>query len=107
MKAMLKKILGSQHAREVKKLEPVVDQINAIFEGFSSLSDDELRGKSDDFRARIHERTQALEDRIEGLREEKRRSEDANVRESLTQEIGGLEEDHLMAVEGALDDILP
>ncbi len=33
MKAFLKKILGSQHAREVKKLQPIVDRINEVFEG--------------------------------------------------------------------------
>ncbi len=107
MKAMLKKILGSPHAREVKKLEPIVDQINSFCEGFSSLSDEEIRGKTDEFRARVQERTQPLEEKIDDLRKEKRNSEDALHRESLTQEIGGLDEDLLEVIEGALDDILP
>jgi len=107
MKAMLKKILGSQHAREVKKLEPVVEQINKVCEGLPSLSDDELRGKTDEFRTRIHEWIRPLEEKIAGLREEKRNSEDASVREALTQEIGGLDQELLSAIEEALNEILP
>ena len=107
MKAMLKKILGSPHAREVKKLEPVVDQINRICEGLYSLSDDELRGKTDEFRARIQERIQPLQSQIEDLRKKKRSSEDAGVRESLTQEMGGLEGEFLKVIEVALNEILP
>jgi len=107
MKAILKKILGSQHAREEKKLQPIVDEINRISEGFASLSDDELKGKTDEFRARIGERTRELDEQIEGLREEKRNSEDANHREILTQDIAGLDEGLLEAVEDALTEILP
>jgi preprotein translocase subunit SecA len=107
MKAILKKILGSQHTREVKRLEPVVDRINSIFEGLAPLSDEELRAKTEEFRARIGEKTQALQERIDTLREQKRSSEDAGVRESLTQEIAGLDEELLEAIEDALDEILP
>ena len=107
MKAILKKILGSPHAREVKKLQPIVDQINGFCEGYSSLSDEEIRGKTDEFRARIKDRTRALEEKIETLREEKRNSEDARVREALTQEIGELDEELLEAIEKALDELLP
>jgi preprotein translocase subunit SecA len=107
MKAILKKILGSQHAREVKKLEPVVQQINDTFEGLSRLSDEELRGKTEEFRERLKARTGELEEKIEALREEKRRSEDAEVRESITQEIGDLDRQLLRSIEDGLNDLLP
>jgi len=107
MKTLLKKILGSHHAREVKKLEPVVEEINRIFQELSGLSDEELKGKTEEFRGRIKERTGPLEEKIDTLREEKRRSEDAGVRESLTQEIAGLDRDLLEAIEAALNDLLP
>jgi preprotein translocase subunit SecA len=107
MKAFLKKILGSQHAREVKKLQPIVDQINEVLEGLSSLSDEELTGKTEEFKGRIKDRTQALNDQIEELKEKKRHSVDALEREALTQEIGGLDEELLETIQQALDDILP
>jgi preprotein translocase subunit SecA len=107
MKELLKKILGSQHAREVKKLQPLVDEINEICEGLSSLSDAELRGKTEEFRARIGERTLPIEEKIEALREEKRHSEDPGRREVLTQHLGELDEELLAVIQIALDDILP
>ncbi|MBT8396381.1 MAG: preprotein translocase subunit SecA, partial [Gemmatimonadetes bacterium] len=107
MKAMLKKILGSPHAREVKKLDPIVAQINQICEGLSSLSDDELRAKTEEFRARIKEETKDLEGKIESLKEEKRNSEDGGVREALNQQIGNLDAELLETIEDTLNDLLP
>src|SRR5690242_7550588 len=43
---ILKKILGSKNQRELKRLTPIVQQINAFDEQFKSLSDDELRAKT-------------------------------------------------------------
>jgi preprotein translocase subunit SecA len=43
---ILRKILGSKNQREVKRLRPVVQQINALDEQFKSLSDDDLRAKT-------------------------------------------------------------
>ncbi|NNM04815.1 MAG: preprotein translocase subunit SecA [Gemmatimonadetes bacterium] len=104
---MLKKILGSPHAREVKKLDPIVAQINQICEGLSSLSDDELRAKTEEFRARIKEETKDLEGKIESLKEEKRNSEDGGVREALNQQIGNLDAELLETIEDTLNDLLP
>ena len=49
----LTKITGSKTGREMKKLLPDVDRINEAFEGLSELSDDELSGKTDEFRSRL------------------------------------------------------
>jgi preprotein translocase subunit SecA len=107
MKAILKRVLGSQHAREIKKLQPIVDEINQISNDFSSLSEGELKGKTQEFRDRIAERTRTLEEEIGALKEEKRRSEDENRRAALTQEIAGLEDDLLATVDAVLKEILP
>jgi len=43
---ILKKILGSKNQREIKRLSPMVRQINELDEQFKALSDDELRAKT-------------------------------------------------------------
>jgi preprotein translocase subunit SecA len=43
---ILKKILGSKNQREIKRLAPMVRQINDLDEQFKALSDDELRAKT-------------------------------------------------------------
>jgi preprotein translocase subunit SecA len=50
---ILKKILGSKNQREIRRLHPLVRQINALDEQFKSLSDDELRAKTADWKAEL------------------------------------------------------
>ena len=107
LKTLIQRVVGSRHEREARKLQPIVGEINRIAAALESLSDDELRAKTEEFRARIAERTRPLQDRVEALREEKRNSEDASDRERMSVEIGGLEKKVLGALETALDELLP
>ncbi len=50
---LLIKILGNGNERKVKKIQPLVEYINSFEESFSRLSDEELRAKTDEFKARI------------------------------------------------------
>ncbi|HUH14045.1 MAG TPA: hypothetical protein VMK65_13100, partial [Longimicrobiales bacterium] len=52
-----KKLFGDRHAREVKKLQPRVDAINAHAERLSSLSEDELKAQTEKFRGILRDRT--------------------------------------------------
>ena len=47
------KIFGSSNERKVKKYWPVVAQINALEDEVAALSDEALRARTDDFRARV------------------------------------------------------
>ncbi len=51
--SLLKSMFGSKHDRDVRRVAPVVDEINRHFEGYAALSDDELRGKTEEFRRRL------------------------------------------------------
>ena len=53
MVEVLKKIFGSQNERTLKKLMPVVSEINDFEPGVQKLSDEELRGKTAEFRQRL------------------------------------------------------
>ncbi|MGO4373332.1 DEAD/DEAH box helicase, partial [Paenibacillus sp. MCAF20] len=53
MLGLVKKIFGDANEREVKRLMRTVDGINAMESKFTALSDDQLRGKTDEFKARI------------------------------------------------------
>ncbi|MBE0503378.1 MAG: preprotein translocase subunit SecA [Desulfuromonadales bacterium] len=50
---ILKKVFGSQSERELKRLQPLVDQINALEAKIVALSDEQLRSKTDEFRGRL------------------------------------------------------
>ena len=50
--ALLKKIVGSKNDRELKRMWPIVDKINRMEPQMAALSDDELKGKTVQFRER-------------------------------------------------------
>jgi preprotein translocase subunit SecA len=49
----LTKIFGTKHDKDIKRISPIVDEINAFYEELQSLSDDDLRAKTADLKARI------------------------------------------------------
>jgi preprotein translocase subunit SecA len=49
----LKKVLGTSHEREVKKLRPKVEAINALEPRIAALSDAELRAKTAEFKEKL------------------------------------------------------
>lgn len=56
MMKLFKNLFGSNE-REIKKLQPIVDKINYFNEKISRLSDEELRGKTEEFKKRIKNST--------------------------------------------------
>jgi preprotein translocase subunit SecA len=50
---MLKAILGDPNARKLKKYQPIVKEIALFEEEIQPLSDEQLRGKTDEFKQRI------------------------------------------------------
>jgi len=53
MKNLLEKIFGSYSEKEVKRLEPIVDQIEALEQEYQKLSDEELKNKTNEFKQRL------------------------------------------------------
>ncbi|MDG0817278.1 preprotein translocase subunit SecA [Bdellovibrio sp. PAP01] len=50
---ILTKIFGTKHDREMKKIQPLVDQINALEPQMKALSDDQLKAKTPEFQERL------------------------------------------------------
>ncbi|RZS90129.1 protein translocase subunit secA [Motilibacter rhizosphaerae] len=55
MPAILDKILRAGEGKTVRKLEGLAAQVNAIEEDFVAMSDEELRGQTEEFRRRLAE----------------------------------------------------
>jgi preprotein translocase subunit SecA len=62
---VLTKIFGTSNERIIKRLMPNVDAINALEPQVQLLTDEQLREKTDEFRARIAERIKGLTDKDE------------------------------------------
>jgi preprotein translocase subunit SecA len=59
---LLGKVFGTRNEREVKRMQPRVEAINALEPETRKLSDEQLRAKTEEFRARIQERLQPIAD---------------------------------------------
>jgi preprotein translocase subunit SecA len=70
---LIAKVFGTANEREVKKLRPRVESINALEPEIEKLSDAELRAKTDEFRARIQERLAQVAEEGEPAQIEKER----------------------------------
>src|SRR6266487_1718032 len=50
---LLAKVVGTQNDRELKRLRPIVSEVNALEPAIQSLSDDALRAKTAEFKQRV------------------------------------------------------
>ncbi|MCL2566331.1 MAG: preprotein translocase subunit SecA [Defluviitaleaceae bacterium] len=50
---MFKKLFGSYSDREIKRIKPLADKVESLEPSFKSLSDEELRGKTAQFKDRL------------------------------------------------------
>ena len=110
---LIKKIFGTKNERELKKLWPIVEKINSFEERIASLSNTELRDKTEEFRRRVQEST-ALERRErEEVRNRQRalaeatEVEDPDEEDRLREELEAADKRLRAAEAAALEDILP
>ena len=50
---IVKKLFGTKHDRDTKSMLPLVEEINQYFDQFQNLSEDELIGKTEEFKRRL------------------------------------------------------
>ncbi|TMQ64382.1 MAG: hypothetical protein E6K78_09240 [Candidatus Eisenbacteria bacterium] len=72
LETLLKSVFGSKHDREVKRVGPIVGQINQLVASLPSLSDERLAAKSVEFKARLAEVLKDVDDPAERKRVETR-----------------------------------
>ncbi|MFH1874962.1 MAG: preprotein translocase subunit SecA [Pseudomonadota bacterium] len=91
MKLLFKKLFGTKNERELKRMQPIVDQINSLEPEIQKLSDEELRAKTDEFKHRLHKGEtldQLLPETFAVVREAAKRS--LGMRHFDVQLIGGI-----------------
>jgi len=59
--SVLTRIMGTKHERDVKRMQPMVQRVNELEPEISPLTDDQLRGKTAEFRTRV-ENGESLDD---------------------------------------------
>ncbi|MDI6401245.1 preprotein translocase subunit SecA [Balneolaceae bacterium ANBcel3] len=110
--AGISKIMGSKSERDIKKIQPVVDEIKSYEEEMRKLTDDELKGKTEEFKQLIQEATAPTQQKIDELKEELAsihtgEAEDIDRRNELETELEELDKEWLEIADEVLDEIMP
>ncbi|HEY0428880.1 MAG TPA: preprotein translocase subunit SecA [Pyrinomonadaceae bacterium] len=84
---LFKKVLGTNSDLFLKKAKPIVEVINNLEPGVQALSDEDLRTKTDEFKARIQSALEGIEDK-----EERRKREQEVLAEILPEAFAAIRE---------------
>jgi len=107
LNSVLKIFVGDKSEKDVKAMQPLVDQIKSFENELEQISNDELRNKTLSFKAKIAEDISHLTDQIKALEEEVKVSNDIDKNEDTYIEIDKLKEEAYKITEGTLNEILP
>ena len=107
LNSVLKVFVGDKAKKDVKALQPIVNQIKSFEETLSQLSNDELRAKTQEFKDKIKASYASLDEKIQTLRTEAEASNDIDRNEDIYTEIDALKEKVYENTEKTLNEILP
>ncbi|AXO81582.1 preprotein translocase subunit SecA [Olleya aquimaris] len=107
LNSVLKVFVGDKSKQDVKAITPIVDKIKSFEKALSALSHDQLRAKTDEFKAIIAETREPFYSKIEALKTEAEATEDIDKREDIYLAIDKIKDDSYTATEATLNNILP
>jgi len=102
------KLFGSKHEKDVKKIQPIVDQINKLYEPLQSLSDEAFRNKGTELRKKVRDSLIPIENKIADI-EKKLDNSDLSHEESekLNDTLDNIRKEYESATASILDEVLP
>jgi len=101
------KIFGTKSERDIKALMPIVENIKSEYAKLASLSDDELRGKTAEFKSRIGAFLADIDNQITDLHTSAEETEDVDAKDRFFQQIDALQLERNSRLEVVLMEILP
>ena len=108
MFGFLKKILGSKSDKDLKEIYPLVDKINSEYDKLNTISDEDLRSKTEEFKLKIKNSLIETEEEINNLKINYENSEGTlDEKEEILNSIDKIIEDQNEIIENILNEILP
>ncbi len=104
---LITKVFGSKYDRDVKTYGPNVEIINEFASQYESLSNDELREKTADFKQRIKDYLKDIDEEIETLKTDAEEEIDFTIKEDLYKQLDEVTKERDKSLEEILKIILP
>jgi len=105
----LNKLFGNKSERDVKNMRPLVEKINQVYATLASLSNDDLRAKTHEFKQHIQSGLTPIDTQIADLKKQVEDNPDLPLyqKTAIYDEVDKLEKDRNQQLEVILLDILP
>lgn len=109
LKLMSKILGGNKSEKDVQKILPIVNKINHHYEQFHTLSNDELRNKTVEFKAKIKAHLSEIDAEIAELQQtaDSLPPQEIHEKDKLYHKIDKLKKDRDKHIEAVLNEILP
>jgi len=109
MLKFIAKILGSKSQKDIKSMMPLVEKTKAEGEKLLSISNDELRAKTNEIQAYINQRLKHIDDNLAELHQRivDQPELDLNEKESIFADIDRIEKERNTELEVILMEVLP
>ncbi len=103
------KLFGTKSDRDIKEVSPYVAQINGIYAELADISDDALRGKTLEIKAKIAEDLKVIDDQLSDLHQQISDNPDQDIhqKEAIFDRIDKLEKDRDEELEVVLLKVMP
>ena len=105
--SILKKVFGSKADRDLKQIRPVLNKVLEAYGPIDNLSNDELRAKTEELKARLRECEAPFEKRIAEIKAKLDEDIPVHEKENLATESDKLVKDEDAEIEKVLEEILP
>lgn len=106
LNSIIKLFVGDKQQKDLKSLQPIVEKVRSFENSLNSLSNDDLRAKTIEFKSKIKDATQSFENKIAELEEEAKKAA-IDRQEEIYTEIDKLKDEAYQASEAVLLDIMP
>ncbi|UII27829.1 preprotein translocase subunit SecA [Fulvivirga maritima] len=109
LKFITKVFGGTKSEKDIKKLIPIVEEVNKEYAQLTNISDDELRGKTREVQDKIDSSLKSIDDQIADLHQQTEDNPDLDIhtKEEIFSKIDKLEEDRNKDLEKVLKTVLP
>ena len=104
---ILKLFVGDKSKKDLKLINPIIEKIHSFEQVMSSLSNDELRAQTNEFKNQINNSIAEINSQIDKIKKEIEEVTDFDKKEGLFGQIDKLNEEAYNVSEDTLNEILP
>ena len=107
LEKILKKLFGDKASQDLKRYEPLVPEINGIYQNLAQYEDDQLRERISEIKQEIEAKLSAKRQELEDLRKDFREVNEDSERNRIDNQIDTAKKELKQLTKDTLDDLLP